>query len=362
MCQKSPIHFTPALLVTDFESLTGRGVYGKIGEKEVNGLSFSAASEMCKDIPITLGENLSENGKTPIAFLFDGKYIGTIALRDNLKSDAKESVAYLKAMGISVVMLSGDNERTARAIAKEAGIDSVIAGVLPDGKEATVRELKKSGKVCMVGDGINDAPALTRADVGIAIGRGTDIAIDSADVVVMGKGTMEVAYAISIGRATLRNIRQNLFWAFAYNCLGIPLAAGLFGLSLNPMIGAAMMSLSSFSVVINALRLNLWKPKRITVTTTPYEDNADNVAENEATNSDNNKENKEKQQMNVTIKVDGMMCPHCEARVKKACESIDGVVSATPSHERGTVELVLSEDVTYACRAAITDAGYDVVE
>lgn len=343
--------------VEGFESLTGRGVYGKIGEKEVRALSFSSAREICDEVPITLGEKLSREGKTPIAFIYDGKYIGAIALSDTLKDDAKESISYLKAMGIKVVMLSGDNERTARAVAARVGIDNVIAGVLPDGKEATVRELKKDGKVCMVGDGINDAPALTRADVGVAIGRGTDIAIDSADVVVMGKGTLEVAYAVDIGRATLKNIRQNLFWAFAYNCIGIPLAAGLFGLSLSPMIGAAMMSLSSFSVVTNALRLNLWKPKKIRVNAVPCEEKTQITDEI----NDKLETKKEKEEMNVTIKVDGMMCPHCEARVKKACEAVDGVVSALPSHEKGCVELVLTEDVTDACRAAITDAGYDVI-
>ena len=340
--------------VCDFETLTGRGVSGKIGEKEIKALSFSVACEQYNGIPTELAEQLSDEGKTPLAFVLDGKYIGAIALRDSVKSDARESVSYLKEMGIRVVMLSGDNERTASAVATQVGIDEVIAGVLPDGKEATVRELAKYGKVCMVGDGINDAPALTRADVGMAIGRGTDIAIDSADVVVMGKGTIEVAYAIGIGRATLRIIRQNLFWAFAYNCLGIPLAAGLFGLSLSPMIGAAMMSLSSFSVVMNALRLNLWKPGKTIESSTPCEENAVVMQEN-------NNEQKEKNEMNVTIKVEGMMCPHCEARVKKACEQIEGVVSATPSHEAGTVELVLTEDVTDKCRAAITDAGYDVV-
>ena len=340
--------------VTDFKSLTGRGVSGKIGEKEIKALSFSAAREQYDGIPIELAERLSEEGKTPLAFVIDGKYIGAIALRDTVKSDARNSVAYLKAMGIRVVMLSGDNERTARAVATQVGIDEVIAGVLPDGKEATIRELSKYGKICMVGDGINDAPALTRADVGMAVGRGTDIAIDSADVVVMGKGTLEVAYAIGIGRATLKTIRQNLFWAFAYNCLGIPLAAGLFGLSLSPMIGAAMMSLSSFSVVMNALRLNLWKPSKIIETSVPCEENT--VLEQE-----NDNEQKENNKMNVTIKVEGMMCPHCEARVKKVCEQIEGVVSATPSHEASTVELVLTEDVTDKCRAAIIDAGYDAV-
>ena len=342
-----------------FESLTGRGVYGKIGGKDAYGLSFSAAYDMLGDaLPLELGERLAEDGKTPLAFILDGKYIGAIAVTDTLKADATESVRYLKSMGIRVVMLSGDNERTARAIARSVGIDEVIAGVLPAGKEEVIRALQKQGKVAMVGDGINDAPALTRADVGVAIGHGTDIAIDSADVVVMGKGVSEVAYAISIGRATLTNIRENLFWAFIYNCIGIPLAAGLFGLSLSPMIGAAMMSLSSFSVVSNALRLNLWKPKKIHLSPCPCRENTENTAEENETITEKQENNK----MTVTVKVEGMMCPHCEARVKKACESIDGVVSATPSHESGTVELVLSDNVTEACKKAITDAGYDVVD
>ena len=244
-----------------------------MGEKEAYGLSFATANDFTFGVPLDLGERLSNEGKTPLAFILDGKYIGAIALIDTIKADAKECVDCLKEMGIRVIMLSGDNERTAKAVAALAGIDEVIAGVLPDGKEAVIRSLSEEGKACMVGDGINDAPALTRADVGMAIGRGTDIAIDSADVVIMGKGTLEVAEAISIGRATLKNIRENLFWAFAYNCIGIPLAAGLFGLSLSPMIGAAMMSFSSFSVVINALRLNLWKPKKQSASTTPCEEN-----------------------------------------------------------------------------------------
>ena len=348
-----------ALLDTDdFDALTGRGVYGKIDGKEAYALSFSEAYGMLGDaLPVKLGERLAEEGKTPVAFILDGKYVGTIAVTDTLKDDAVESVRYLKSMGIRVVMLSGDNERTARAIARGAGIDDVIAGVLPDGKEEVIRTLQKQGKVAMVGDGINDAPALTRADVGVAIGHGTDIAIDSADVVVMGKGVSEVAYAISIGRATLRNIRENLFWAFLYNCIGIPLAAGLFGLSLNPMIGAAMMSLSSFSVVSNALRLNLWKPKKMYTTQCPCKENAEKQTEQNEIKEEKQENNK----MTATIKVEGMMCPHCEARVKKACEGIEGVVSATPSHENGTVELVLVTDVTDACKKAIIDAGYEVI-
>ena len=350
-----------ALDASDFKSLTGRGVYGKIGENEVYALSFASAREISADTPVSLGERLSDEGKTPIAIIRDGKYIGAVALMDTVKRDSRESVEYLKSMGKTVIMLSGDNERTAKAIAGEIGIERTIAGVLPDGKESVIRELMKDKRVCMVGDGINDTPALTRANLGVAIGCGTDIAVNSADVVVMGDGALEVAYAMDLGRATLRNIRQNLFWAFAYNCLGIPLAAGLFGLSLSPMIGAAMMSLSSFSVVMNALRLGLWKPRKTAFSLTPCEEKrekeaipaSDGIIENI---------NEENSEMKVTIKVEGMMCPHCEARVKKACESIDGVTAATPSHEKGTVELILTADVTEACRAAITDAGYDVVE
>ena len=341
-----------------FESLTGRGVSCKIGGKEAKALSFTAARDYIGDrIPTGLYEKLTEEGKTPICFIYDGRYVGTLALADTLKKDARVSVEYLKSMGLRVVMLSGDNERTARAIAGAVGIDEVIAGVLPDGKEAVIRRLSEEGKVAMVGDGINDAPALTRADVGIAIGRGTDIAIDSADVVVMGNTVAEVAYAISIGRATLRNIKQNLFWAFGYNCVGIPLAAGLFGLSLSPMIGAAMMSLSSFSVVSNALRLNLWMPKKITVIATPCEENVPDKAVTEE------KYNNEKDNdiMNTVIKVEGMMCPHCEARVKKVCEAIDGVVSAVASHTDGTVTLEMTRDARGECEKAIADAGYDVV-
>ena len=347
--------------IEGFKSLTGRGVYGKIGEKEVSALSFAAAYELLGDsVPKDLADRFAEEGKTPVCFIRDGKYIGAIALSDTLKSDAKESVAILKSMGLKVVMLSGDNERTARAIAARVGIDEVIAGVLPDGKEEVIRSLMKDGKVAMVGDGINDAPALIKADIGIAIGRGTDIAIDSADVVLMRSTVMEVAYAIGIGRSTLRNIKENLFWAFVYNCVGIPLAAGVLGLSLNPMIGAAMMSLSSFSVVSNALRLNLWKPKKISISTVPCEENVRFDAVNTIENKNINKES-ENNTMQVVIKVEGMMCPHCEARVKKACEGIDGVTLATPSHAEGTVTLEMTRDAKSECEAAIVAAGYEVV-
>ena len=346
-----------AYSLTDFKTLTGRGVYGKIDGKEVRALSFSSAEELLGGaIPKELGERLSNEGKTPIAFILDGKYIGAIALSDTLKSDAKASVEYMKSMGLRVIMLSGDNERTARAIAAKAGIDEVIAGVLPDGKEAVIASLSKEGKVAMVGDGINDAPALTRADVGIAIGHGTDIAIDSADVVIMGRTVSEVAYSIDIGRKALLNVKENLFWAFGYNCLGIPLAAGIFGLSLSPMIGAAMMSLSSFSVVMNALRLNLWKPKKITVTPMPCEEN---TALTEVTEEKTDKEKEEK--MNTVIKVEGMMCPHCEARVKKTCEAIEGVTLATASHTDGTVTVEMTKDVRAECVAAIISQGYEAI-
>ena len=343
---------------TGFEAHSGRGVYGKIGEKELLAVSFTVAKDLCGDeIPWDLYDTLTREGKTPLAFILDGKYIGAIAVADSLKPDAKASVEYLKSMGLKVVMLSGDNQQTARAVAEKVGIDDVVAGVLPDGKEEVVRTLMNDGKVCMVGDGINDAPALTRANVGVAIGHGTDIAIDAADVVIMGKGVLEIAYAISIGRSTLKNVRENLFWAFIYNSIGIPLAAGLFGLSLSPMIGAAMMSLSSFSVVSNALRLNLWKPRKNAYTPCPCKENiekSNDNKENVLTKEENNK-------MTVTIKVDGMMCPHCEARVKKACEAVEGVVTATPSHQAGTVVVEMTEDVKEACRQAITDAGYDVI-
>lgn len=333
--------------LTDFEALGSRGVSGVIDGSPVLGVSLSYAEELIGDaLPVADAERLSEEGKTPLVFIFGGKYIGMIAVSDTVKSDALESISRLHSMGLRVIMLSGDNERCARAVAASVGIDEVIAGVLPDGKETVIRELQGSGRVAMVGDGINDAPALTRADVGIAIGRGTDIAVESADVVVMGKGLSEVADAIGIGRATLTNIRENLFWAFIYNCLGIPLAAGLFGLALNPMLGAAMMSLSSFSVVTNALRLNFWRPRRKGAAT--------------CEKSDENNETKENKTMTVTINVDGMMCPHCEARVKRACEEIEGVTLATPSHTAGTVVVEMTKDVTDACISAIAAAGYDV--
>ena len=259
----------------------------------------------------------SKEGKTPLFFAADDRLCGIIAVADTIKEDSPEAVRQLKNMGIRVVMLTGDNEQTANAIGKQAGVDEVIAGVLPDGKEAVIRKLKKQGRVAMVGDGINDAPALTRADMGIAIGAGSDVAIDAADVVLMKSRLIDVPAAVRLSRATLTNIHENLFWAFFYNVIGIPLAAGLWypllGWKLNPMFGAAAMSLSSFCVVTNALRLNLCR---------------------------------EEKSMTKTMNIEGMMCGHCEARVKKALEALDAVSEAAVSHESGTAVVTLSSDIS----------------
>ncbi len=337
--------------ITDFRAEGGRGVYAKIDGKDCYAVSISYAEKLCAAGEwVNIASRLADEGKTTLAVAVGGECIGVVAVSDTLKDDARESIARLEAMGLDVVMLSGDNERSAAFVGEAVGISHVIAGVLPSGKERVIRELSEGGKVCMVGDGINDAPALTRADVGIAIGCGTDIAVDSADVVVMGEGLSGVAAAIGIGRATLNNVRENLFWAFIYNCLGIPLAAGLFGLAMNPMIGAAMMSMSSVCVVLNALRLNLWREKKL--------------REGVPVSKKNGKKdiiitkNEEKENMTAVIKVDGMMCPHCEARVKAACEGVDGVVSATASHTDGTVTVESATDVREKCIAAIVAAGY----
>ena len=356
-----------------FRSEGGRGVYAKIGGIDAYGTSYSYATRLTDTSAISEAcERFSDEGKSQMVFIRGGICVGIIAVADAIKSDAKESVSLMRSMGLDVVMLSGDNERTARRVADTVGIDRVIAGVMPDGKEAVIRELMQGGKVCMVGDGINDAPALTRADVGIAIGCGTDIAIDSADVVVMGSGLTEVVNAIGIGRSTLSNIRQNLFWAFIYNCLGIPLAAGLFGLSMSPMIGAAMMSMSSVCVVFNALRLNLWRNKKPRKAAPVQKNDGiswENTAEpimNEALSSTSSEivanletENKN---MTKTIKVSGMMCPHCEARVKKVVEKIPGVESAVASHTEGTVVITMTEEVDLAViKEAIEDQDYKVI-
>ena len=295
----------------------------------------------------TVAQRLAEEGKTPLLFARSKKILGVIAVADVIKEDSPEAIHQLQNMGIEVVMLTGDNERTAAAVGKQAGVDQVIAGVLPDGKEAEIRRLRRKGKVAMVGDGINDAPALTRADIGIAIGAGTDVAIDAADVVLMNSKLSDVPAAIRLSRATLKNIHENLFWAFIYNIIGIPLAAGvwipLFGWQLNPMFGAAAMSLSSFCVVTNALRLNLFDMR----------------------NAAKDKQIKRKQEettMEKTMKIEGMMCGHCEATVKKALEALDGVDHADVSHEQDQAVVTLKEDVADdVLKKAVEDKDYNVV-
>ncbi len=338
---------------TEFEVLSGNGLKAKLDGALVAGGNvrfIKRAADMNPGVSKRIDE-LSAQGKTPVLLAKDNKLIGIIAVADTIKDDTPQAISELKKMGIHVVMLTGDNEITARAIADQAGVDEVVAGVLPDGKEAVIRKLMEKGKVAMVGDGINDAPALTRADVGIAIGAGTDIAIDAADVVLMKSSIRDVAAAIRISRATLRNIHENLFWAFFYNVIGIPLAAGCyvaaFGWTLNPMFGAAAMGLSSFCVVTNALRLNLLKV---------YDSKKDKAIKNQVT--ENHLITKEKKEMK--IKVNGMMCAHCEAHVKKALEAIEGIDSAVASHEENMVTITNSKDVDEALiKAAVTEAGYE---
>ncbi len=336
--------------VTEFKTLPGNGLQAKIGDSVIIGGSLRYISEK-SEISQSLNkkaQELAENGKTPMLFAKDGKALGIIAVADTMKEDSPKAVKQLQHMGIRVVMLTGDNEKTANAVGKLAGVDEVIAGVLPDGKENVIRSLKKQGKVAMVGDGINDAPALTRADIGIAIGAGTDIAIDAADIVLMKSRLTDVAAAIRLSRATLNNIRQNLFWAFVYNIIGIPLAAGVFiplGLTLNPMFGAAAMSLSSFCVVSNALRLNLFKM---------HSTKKDKKIKSKI---------KEKKAMTKTMKIEGMMCPHCEARVKKTLEAIPEVEAADVSHENDSAVVTLNAPLAdEALKNAIEEQGYTVVE
>ena len=337
--------------VTDFAALPGNGLAAKMDGVEIFGgnASFAGTKVTVPDVLQAQAAALSEQGKTPLFFGGAGRLLGVIAVADTIKEDSPRAIKELQNMGIRVVMLTGDNQRTADAIGKQAGVDEVIAGVLPDGKEAVIRQLQQYGKVAMVGDGINDAPALTRADTGIAIGAGTDVAIDAADVVLMNSKLSDVPAAIRLSRATLRNIHENLFWAFIYNTLGIPLAAGVFipfGLTLNPMFGAAAMSLSSFCVVSNALRLNLFdvhstkrdrKPKDAASLPAALAQPAE-VEHKESTN-------KEDLTMKKTLNVEGMMCGHCEARVKKALEAVPGVAEAVVSHEAGTAVVTLNEDV-----------------
>ena len=336
--------------VTDFAALPGNGLSARLDGMEIYGgnAEFIAAKA---SVPAELqaeAARLAAEGKTPLFFGGAGRLMGVIAVADTLKEDSPRAIRELQNMGIRVVMLTGDNQRTADAIGRQAGVDEVIAGVLPDGKEAVIRRLQESGKVAMVGDGINDAPALTRADTGIAIGAGTDVAIDAADVVLMNSRLSDVPAAIRLSRATLRNIHENLFWAFIYNIIGIPLAAGVFipfGLTLNPMFGAAAMSLSSFCVVSNALRLNLFD-----VHSTKHDRAAKNAASLPAVSAQPaavaNKENtKEDTAMKKTLKVEGMMCGHCEARVKKALEALPEVDEAVVSHEAGTAIVTLNAEV-----------------
>ena len=327
--------------VSDFSALPGNGLVAKRNGKELcggNRALITKKAVLSKQMEEQAAK-LSEEGKTPLFFSEDGKMLGMIAVADVIKEDSPRAVKELQNMGIRVVMLTGDNERTARAIGAEAGVDEVIAGVLPDGKEAVISRLKEKGKVAMVGDGINDAPALTSADIGIAIGAGTDIAIDAADVVLMKSRLSDVPAAIRLSRATLRNIHENLFWAFIYNIIGIPLAAGvwipLFGWKLNPMFGAAAMSLSSFCVVTNALRLNLFRM---------HDASKDKRIKNEILKEDLNMTTE--QGMVKTMTIEGMMCGHCEARVKKTLEAIEGVASAEVSHEKGTAVVTLTAPVS----------------
>ena len=340
--------------VTDFAALPGNGLAAKL-----NGMGIYAGNAAFIQTKLTLpaalaqqAEKLASEGKTPLFFGGAGRLLGVIAVADTIKEDSPEAIRQLQNMGIRVVMLTGDNQRTADAIGRQAGVDEVIAGVLPDGKEAVIRQLQASGKVAMVGDGINDAPALTRADTGIAIGAGTDVAIDAADVVLMNSKLSDVPAAIRLSRATLRNIHENLFWAFIYNIIGIPLAAGLFipfGLTLNPMFGAAAMSLSSFCVVSNALRLNLFdlhSTKHDHKKASPAAVSAQPAAENNTPSDTEAPDGKmEDDPMKKTLNVEGMMCCHCEARVKKALEAIPGVSEAVASHTDGTAVVTLTEDV-----------------
>ena len=355
--------------VTDFAALPGNGLSAKLDGMEIFG-GNAAFMETNVPVPADLSAKaaaLSAEGKTPLFFGGAGRLLGVIAVADTLKEDSPRAIRELQGMGIRVVMLTGDNQRTADAIGRQAGVDEVIAGVLPDGKEAVIRKLQASGKVAMVGDGINDAPALTRADTGIAIGAGTDVAIDAADVVLMNSRLSDVPAAIRLSRATLRNIHENLFWAFIYNIIGIPLAAGVFipfGLTLNPMFGAAAMSLSSFCVVSNALRLNLFdlhstkhdhkiKASALPAAAQPQaEDTTEPVSESTV---------KEERSMKKTLHVEGMMCCHCEARVKKALEALPEVHEAVVSHETGTAVVTLSADVANeTLKKAVEDQDYKV--
>ena len=341
------------LPVTDFEALPGNGLRGKL--EDGTELTGGSAKYMAGLVPIPeklmlRSEELAQEGKTPLFFAHEKKLLGILAVADSIKEDSAQAISELKNMGIKVVMLTGDNERTARAIGNAAGVDEVVAGVLPDGKAEVISRLKQSGKTAMVGDGINDAPALTVADSGIAIGAGTDVAIDAADIVVMKSRLSDVTAAIRASRATIRNIHQNLFWAFFYNAVCIPLAMGVYGIAMKPMYGAAAMALSSFCVCMNALRLNLVdirdasRDKKI------------------KTKEQTNRQKTEEKNMTKTLKVDGMMCAHCEARVKKALEALEGVENAVADHNKGTAVVTLKTDVADAVlKKAVEDQDYTVL-
>ncbi len=337
-----------ALLSSDFDAVAGNGLKAKIDNKSAFGGNLSFISEKCEisDKIRKIAFDLADNGKTPLFFAYNNQLLGIIAVADSIKPDSPQAIAKLKSMGIKTVMLTGDNAKTANAVKALCGVDQVIAEVLPDQKAAAIQNLKVQGKVAMVGDGINDAPALTSADTGIAIGTGTDVAIDSADVVLMHSQLSDVATAIRLGKATLRNIHENLFWAFIYNVIGIPLAAGLWipilGWQLNPMFGAAAMSLSSFCVVTNALRLNLFK----------IQGGTKNIKS----------KGKEIKTMEKTMNIEGMMCGHCEARVKQVLEALDGVTSAEVSHETNFAKVTLSKDVPdEVLKSAVEEQGYKVL-
>jgi Cu2+-exporting ATPase len=331
--------------------MSGSGVYAKINGKDAYGVNLKTAVEITNVTAeqIALGERLSEEGKTPLYFIYDGALYGIISVADTLRSTAVDAISELRSMGIKTLLLTGDNRRVAEAIGSAAGVDDIISDVLPDDKEEVVRGLMSDSKVMMVGDGINDAPALTRADVGVAIGGGTDIAIESSYVVLMSDDIKDIPRAIRLGRRVLLNIKENLFWAFIYNVIGIPIAMGALsgvGITLTPMFGAAAMSLSSFIVVMNALRLNLFERKN------PKDEKAEND-----TTTINEKEIKE---MTVTLKIQGMMCPHCEARVKKALESVAGVTEAIVSHKDDSAEVHGENLDREALVKVVIDAGYEI--
>ena len=331
--------------VKDFKILPGHGLRGLIHDKEVLGGSIKMMEKHIPDDVEIQAKNMAKEGKTPLFFSYDDYYLGMICVADTMKEDSPQAIKEMQNMGIQVVMLTGDNQETAQAIGSKAGVDEVIAGVLPDGKESVIRNLQKQGKVAMVGDGINDAPALTRADIGIAIGAGTDIAIDAADVVLMNSKLTDVTAAIRLSRATLRNIHENLFWAFFYNAICIPVAAGVFihltGWQMSPMLGAAAMSLSSFFVCMNALRLNTFSMHDAS--------------------KDIKRKKKEKKTMEKTLEITGMMCGHCEMNVKKALEAVDGVESADVSHEKGTAVVTLSKEVSNdVLKKTVEDKDYTV--